>query len=221
MFAAAMERAEDELLAVGDGTTTLAVVSALALRGAGGTVRPLRRGTDAWTEAAGIDATAVDGGRVTSVATLRIESLHNPWPIVCATASFGAVADLLARLHGGSSAAAVAKDFALALAQANEPSGWGDDVPWGLICSGSGKVGSGVTLPAPREGFVASTLEPARGGGLLGLVRGVAGILSGGVSEERTELDLSGDGTVSLDGWLLKGLDRVRVTRGPAVNVVG
>ena len=220
-FAAAVENPADETIAVGDGTTTLAVASAIGLTGRCGSIRPVRRGADAWTEAAGIDGTRLTGGRTAAVPTLRVESLQCPWPIVCASAALGGAAELLAKLHSGASATAVAREFARAIGQVNETSGWGDRVPWGLICSASGKVGGAVTLPTSDRGFTASCMEPARGGGLLGLVRGVAGILAGGHAERVDELVLEGDGAASFDGWTVSGADRLRVTRGPDIPLVG
>ena len=224
VFAIAAGLEADEVLAVGDGTTTLAITSALALAGRTVAIRPIRAGSDGWTEAAGVNGDRIEGGPVREVATLRVERLGCAWPIVCTTAAFGGVAPLLAGLHRGGSTASAAKDFALALGRAHGPTGWtesGAETPWGLICSASGHVGGGVSLESSAEGFVATNLEPARGGGLMGLVRGLAGILGGGSSRELAVLELGGHGTLALDGWVTEGPDRVRITRGPTVRIVG
>lgn len=222
--ACAVDLQAEEVLAVGDGTTTLAVASAFALTGASAVIRPIRSGSDGWTEAAGVSGGQLNGGAVCEVATLRVERLGCPWPIVCSTASFGGVAPLLASLNRGGSAAGAVKEFAKALGGAHGPVGWtegGSEVAWGVICSASGQIGAGVRLDSSESGFVATSLEPARGGGLMGLVRGVAGILGGGTPREVEALELTGNGALALDGWLTEGSDRVRISPGPRIRIVG
>jgi hypothetical protein len=224
VFDAAMKLSADvdEVLSVGDAAVTSAIASAMMLRGHHAPIRPLRSGTDGWLESAGIAKAELDGGRVRLVASLRVERLGAAWPIVCSTVAIGGVAPLLGSIHRGSSGVSAAKGLATSLGSTNDD--WtvdGETAPWGLVCSASGAIGAKISLESSPSGFVATSFEPAKGGGLLGLVRGLAGMLSGGDGTEAQELLLEGHGELTIDGWITSGQDRVRIRRGPDVRIVG
>ncbi len=223
-FEAAASLPDDvqEIMAVGSAFVTTAIASAFALRERTTPIRPIRSGADGWLESAGIKGDSLDGGRSTAVPSLQVERLGSAWPIICSTLAVGGVAPLLAGIHTGASGVSAAKGLATSIGSSNDA--WrvqGDDAPWGLVCSATGAIGAAVSLSGSSGKFVATAFEPAKGGGLLGLVRGLAGMLSGGDGKEVPELVLEGSGELTIDGWTTSGPDIVRVRRGPDVSLIG
>lgn len=220
--AMALDADVDEVIAVGDASVTTAIASALALTGRSTIIRPLRSGNDGWLESAGVDGKKLEGGRVCAVPSLRVERLGAAWPIVCSTVAIGGVGPLLGGIHRGSSGVAAAKGLATSIGSSNDE--WsvdGASAPWGLVCSATGAIGAAVSLGASQTQLIATSFEPAKGGGLLGLVRGLAGMLSGGDGREVQELALEGSGDLTIDGWTTTGPDVVRIRRGPDVRIIG
>lgn len=177
------------------------VLSGLRASGAAPVVEVSRQ-TGPWHEAAG-------GGRV---GTLSVEATWLPAPLIaeavavggaCETGDRAGVASVLAGFGGDPSSWSVRTD------DAEEQGAWG----WRVGAPGAARAVKGA------EHVEVLRIDPATGGGLLGLVRGVAGLMSGAQRSEARSFVARGHGAVAIDGLshARQGRASFAVRRGPSV----
>lgn len=95
---------------------------------------------------------------------------------------------------------------------------------WGLAATSTGRIAHGIHVSiAPRaDAFGLVRPDPARGGGLLGFVRGVAGLFSGTSVESAGRVVLRGQGSLMIDdrGVSCDEPGAIAVAAGPTVRLV-